>query len=129
MPDTITTPNRVEADLIIRHEVAEYITEFGTDFCGPFNVLRLQLSQKVGHVLQEDWLKETIEHMDHVARAEDGSHYDLKINRARTVDNQNELIEHWSSELTVTINHLLDYSGLPYGWVNGTGTDTATKAA
>lgn len=127
-----STPNRVEADLIIRHTVAEFVEEHGNDTTGnpAWGWTRLQLDIALyPNQLHRDRLLEVVEAMDNAARVEAGTHEQIERNAAGTVDNTEELAQHFDTVLTERLNSLLNSSGYANGYTNGTGRDLLLTAS
>lgn len=112
---------RVEADLIVRHFTDEFVQEHGDGTYHLLESFTADLSSHVGRLLNPALLDEVIDLMDDVARVADFNHEDLKVNRAATVNNQPEVLDYYTGELTISINNLLDEAGFRGDRVNGSG--------
>lgn len=122
-------PTRVEADLIVRHFVDEFVKEYGTGYPLPLDAFAATLSSHVGRILPATHVEEVVELMDAVARVADFDHEDVKVNKALTVNNQPEVLDYHTGQLNIGINNLLDHAGFRGGWVNGTGRTIRTAIA
>jgi hypothetical protein len=114
-------PSRVEADLIVRHFVDEFVSENGDDTVSLLTPFTATLSSHVGRLLDPFLLDEVITLMHDVALVADFDHVAVIRNKALTVNNQPEVLDYYTGELVISVNNLLDAAGFENGWVNGSG--------
>lgn len=109
--------SRNEADLIVRHIIANEIEEVGY-YWAESDKLGFQLSYYTGALIQPEFVDTVLEAFKDLSDIDDRTHEDLRGDCHSGTDNVLELTEYYECQLNIAVNQLLDDAGFPGKWIN-----------
>lgn len=102
---------RSEADLILRHTVADAYAEEGYDWLEA-DTVAWKLAYYLNAPVDSDYVVDMIAAHRDLEQIADGTDDRIKVNATYTVDNRAELVEYTEGQLNIAVNGLLDSAGI-----------------